>query len=1165
MVAAVCVLCAFAPTRTLATAPQPPSPAPSAGNPQPQSSMFAPQMRPFLTKPSRAGTTQPVPRASVGTPLTTASVTGGTAIYNNLSASGAAVNEELNCCSPPDTTGAVGPNHYVEFVNSLVKVYDRTLGLVNTFTLNQLNGATCPNGSVCSQFDVQIQWDQQAGRWVYAMVDEVLTNSTASEERLAYGWTKGTDPSLTTNWCNYTISNGNSLPDYPKLGHDDNFVYVGINNFQNFGNGAFTTAEVFAIPKPASGPLLTCASGPTLCVSTGSNCISHFGTPCQYNGSGCPGTVQLQDSALVPAFTPVPVNTTDSFGSGYIVAAAGYSGNSGTKLAVWQVIDTAGTPSLTALADYSVNTFYGPANAAEPGTGNLIDTSDTRLTSAVGRTDPDTGAEAIWTQHAVGDADGGAVSKMRWYEVVPGAMTPVRQQGEVGDGVASYFNGAISPTKDGNEAVIDYTVSSSSIYPTMMATSRLSTTPLGTMSASQIVIKASTVADNDFTCTLSNGQSCRWGDYAGASPDLTNAHVVWVTNELTGTGGTPCSGTPCTGGSAGWATQNAAVTTFVACSNLAVGANPSSPQLIGTPVLLTATSSGCPNPRYEFWLLPPGGIWTLVQAYSATTTYGWTTTGKPAGAYLFAAWARDAISPGTLGSAPNTYDTAGTLSYSLTPPACTGLSASAAPPSPGGVGNTVVITATATGCPNPYPLYQFWLQPTFPAGDWTMVQAYSTSNTFNWNTNGKSVGTSYQFAVWARDAGSAGAYDQSFIVPYALTSSHCSGSISSVVPFSPASAGTPVTISFSAYGSCPNPLVEFWLLPPGGGWTLVQPYSSSTTFNWNTDGGSAGAYLFSVWIRDASSYNSYDTYSSTSYTLTVTTCTGLTATGSPLSPATVGTPVTITGNATGCNPRYQFWLLPPGGSWTVVQAYSSSTTFNWNATGLAAGSYLFSVWARDASSSSSYDKYSAVPYTLTVAPCTAMNPASAAPPSPAAIGTPVTVTAGSVTGCPNPRYQFWLLPPGGSWTVVQAYSSSTTFNWNTTGLAAGSYLFSVWARDASSSSSYDKYSALPYTLTVAPCTAMNPASAAPPSPAATGTPVTVTAGSVTGCPNPRYQFWLLPPGGSWTVVQAYSAITSFNWNTTGLAAGSYLFSVWARDASSSSSYDKYSAVPFTLN
>ncbi|TMC94428.1 MAG: hypothetical protein E6J05_17185 [Chloroflexi bacterium] len=48
----------------------------------------------------------------------------------------------------------------------------------------------------------------------------------------------------------------------------------------------------------------------------------------------------------------------------------------------------------------------------------------------------------------------------------------------------------------------------------------------------------------------------------------------------------------------------------------------------------------------------------------------------------------------------------------------------------------------------------------------------------------------------------------------------------------------------------------------------------------------------------------------------------------------------------------------------------------------------------------------------------------------------------------------WILAPGSStWTIAQAYSTSATFNWNTTGKAAGTYRFSVWARDATSSGS----------------------------------------------------------------------------------------------------------------
>src|SRR5207245_641965 len=196
------------------------------------------------------------------------------------------------------------------------------------------------------------------------------------------------------------------------------------------------------------------------------------------------------------------------------------------------------------------------------------------------------------------------------------------------------------------------------------------------------------------------------------------------------------------------------------------------------------------------------------------------------------------------------------------------------------------------------------------------------------------------------------------------------------------------------------------------------------------------------------------------YTLTTTACSSVTATASPASPQAPGTSVTFTGSASGCpNPLYQFWILTPGSStWTIAKAYSTSTTFNWNTTGKAAGTYRFSVWARDSGSAGTScnslgcnDAF--VPgfgYTLTSTPCTGLT-ASATPASPQTSGTTVTIT-GSASGCSNPQYQFWILAPGSStWTIAQAYSTSTTFTWTTTGKPAGTYRYSVWVRDASSS------------------------------------------------------------------------------------------------------------------
>jgi hypothetical protein len=194
-------------------------------------------------------------------------------------------------------------------------------------------------------------------------------------------------------------------------------------------------------------------------------------------------------------------------------------------------------------------------------------------------------------------------------------------------------------------------------------------------------------------------------------------------------------------------------------------------------------------------------------------------------------------------------------------------------------------------------------------------------------------------------------------------------------------------------------------------------------------------------------------------------------------------------------------------------------------------------------------------YTLTTMPCASVT-ASATPASTSPSGPAVTLT-GSAVGCPNPRYQFWVLAPGsGSWQIAQPFSASATFAWTTTGLPAGTYHYSVWARDASSAAAYDAYApGTSYTLTTTPCTSAT-ASAAPVTSAAHGTTVTISA-TASGCSNPLYEFWVLAPGGSWTVAQAYSTSASFSWNTAGLPAGAYRYSVWVRDSGSTRAYDAY--------
>jgi spore germination protein YaaH len=205
--------------------------------------------------------------------------------------------------------------------------------------------------------------------------------------------------------------------------------------------------------------------------------------------------------------------------------------------------------------------------------------------------------------------------------------------------------------------------------------------------------------------------------------------------------------------------------------------------------------------------------------------------------------------------------------------------------------------------------------------------------------------------------------------------------------------------------------------------------------------------------------------------------------------------------------------------------------------------------------------------------------ATSSPISPAAVGTPVTLTA-AASGCANanPRYAYWLQAPGSStWQLPQQYSTNPSFAWNTTGLAAGTYRFVIWALDAASNGLYanslgrfDTWVELDMTLTPTPCTGLS-ATFAPANGTLAGNAVTVTATAYT-CPHPRYQFELLSSGSqTWRVVQPYSSNATFNWTTTGAAAGTYRFIVKAQDTSSAGlassslgTWDVYVARQYTL-
>jgi hypothetical protein len=286
----------------------------------------------------------------------------------------------------------------------------------------------------------------------------------------------------------------------------------------------------------------------------------------------------------------------------------------------------------------------------------------------------------------------------------------------------------------------------------------------------------------------------------------------------------------------------------------------------------------------------------------------------------------------------------------------------------------------------------------------------------------------------------------------------CGSTTLTASPSSPRAINTSITLTASTPSGCPHPQYSFYERAPGGTWQTVQGWGSANTFAFSS--GTQGTYYFQVWERDVSSGAPYQGYASLTFTLYVPSppCASATLSAAPGSPQPLGTSITLSSTSGTClNPQYAFYEKAPGGSWQLVQPYSSSATLPFQTMVTdPAGTYDFQVWVRDLSSSAAYDTVAST----SVAEAGGFQPCanatlSASPGSPQTIGTPVTLSSTSQS-CPNPQYAFYELAPGGTWQLVQDYSSSATFPFHTLATdPTGAYTFQVWVRDASSDAFYD--------------------------------------------------------------------------------------------------------------
>jgi hypothetical protein len=428
------------------------------------------------------------------------------------------------CCSPGDPTGAIGPTEYVEIVNEMIGVYDRTGHL-----LSQNSEGTFTGFGAAASGDGSVMYDVQDQRFYFSMLWISGTNY-----QLGFGFSKGSAPSANaSDWCSYNSTfgvYGSTFPDYPKLGQTSDFILIGVNRFDHTLT-TYLGSDVAWATKPAPGTITTCPALSSITV-------------------GAQQSLLNADGSL--ASTPVPGRQTDDSSTGYVVANHDVSsGGSAQALSVFSVTKntTTGLPSFSGPTTVSVRSYSMPPSAPQKGTTFKLDTLDGRLMNAWLAPDPNQGgAVALWTQHTVKASSGGLGAEVRWYEINP--TTGALFQSGVAHSPSLYvFIGAVSPDRNGatgqfgGNMVLGFSTSSSTQDAAAAMVSKVGANP----QSSIITVANSTKPETDFTC--SSTAPCRWGDYHGASPDpaSTTAGQVWLTVGLT-SGGSAAS--------AGWTTVN---------------------------------------------------------------------------------------------------------------------------------------------------------------------------------------------------------------------------------------------------------------------------------------------------------------------------------------------------------------------------------------------------------------------------------------------------------------------------------------------------------------------------------------------------------------------------------------------------------------------------------
>lgn len=395
--------------------------------------------------------------------------------------------------SVSDCNGAVGPNHFMQGINTTYAIWDKSGNQVVAPTnFNTLfSGVT---GAGVNDGDPIVIYDDQADRWLVAEFSGVYSNP----DYMLIAVSTSNDPTGTWNRYSFLMD---GFPDYMKFGVWRDGYYMGTNT-QN-GNDIYVFERDVMLAGGASPQMVGFdnANRP----NSGFHCVEPLDNDGAFAPVGTPGQfITINDDAWGGSEDQIWIYELDV---DWTNATAG----------TFQRTQTINTSA------FDANFGSSWSNIEQQGTSQKVDAIPQVLMYRTQYRNFGT-HQTVVCAHTV-DVDATDHAGIRWYELEnTGTDWSIRQEGTYAPDAHSRWIPSISMDANHNIA-LGYNISSSELYPGIRYCGQ---SALENQSATGVMDIAEEIV---LTGTESHTSDNRWADYAEMSVDPVNDTTFWFTTE----------------------------------------------------------------------------------------------------------------------------------------------------------------------------------------------------------------------------------------------------------------------------------------------------------------------------------------------------------------------------------------------------------------------------------------------------------------------------------------------------------------------------------------------------------------------------------------------------------------------------------------------------------